>query len=1354
MSSGKAFINRSLCPLVGVASSPYADAIARLNGLSSFTELIRPFGTKIGQVQVQDAQHHPILLDSFCVRVSDVRHLDLYDERTINKAADHHLSQFGHGQPKLPKIKNASDVEALSNHDLTPWYNSYRKLVCDAQGISEHETFNHPTAYIIAVSTANNDPLATAQQLVSDVAAITTARPYLDPTVPQYFVLAHDPHVAQSVDVEGIFNRMRQTLPNCHLLIVNAVPHSSVNNDLLGSPEPPPNPTVPDVWSEYQQESEVLDKFAASASSGSSTSLTSVRSGTSTPVTDEGFPVFQGSSHAQQLVDIPGADTKDSRLQRPTANYGCYLSEEDFVNLANWLKELVTMHLVKHMQSCIQQWNEQVASNRRGLTGRLNRLVGMKYFGGSSKSPTATQPAVIDRNGLAIYPYNSPELIMRRLADYAFMLADYRLAYGTYDSVRKDFQGNEKSLKYLGGTQEMLAVCMLMSDGIGRGSLEGHFDVAISAYRDTKSLPYAARATVLCYEMLKQRGLFHEAAPLLIRMTGEDSDVRSALFLEQTAVCYLRIYPPMIRKYAFHLILAGHRYSKAGHRAHAYRCYLAALDVYEDKDWSLVEDHVHFFLGRQCAYLGQFEEAVHFFLRLLRDSRQSASQHNAYLRELVHLYRQYVSVHPEKANEVLSLPIPHITAADVPVSVTESVNTSATRIEMDDAWERMENELWEEGYRGKARRQVIGGKMKVAVGEPVFVNFTARNPMKVAIQMNDIYLRCSYSDTTTSDTGPTQSVSADFDVAAVAEAVMDAGESKKIQLRLIPKREGDISIRGVHFTLGGVIPSYQEFGDHQQDFTITVTNPMPVLDVDLRNFPETMLAGEVREVDIILKNTGNRGLKNAWMKCSLPGFVCLAVNDSLNSPNKALEETTLTVSNKLSVPASISIELPQVDEGARRMNAGESTSLRVFVRAEKAGKLAARFLFGYQSHDGAEMATYRSARHLFNINVLPSLRVHAITRPSGVKLDEFILGLELENLQTDRNIYIDEITTMSHGWLLKPIEEADAEEKAVLAPRLTTTKYFRFERVRDDSDDFVSPEMITMRAIEGLLLGDEHQTFRPPDLTMRLSNIALYGKSHRCLSAQFRAMSTASRMQHRISQLSSQYPALTPSQLKDVFTLYFTDDVDISILWSADDGPRRIQGDHHIMHINLGLQGPLQGMQVGLEPLAKLAKERAGKALFAETVREKRALISSLLKNTGAGTPVRVIVTGTDGIWAEGPCLLPVTIAICNTSGANRVKYSLSLDGSDVGTSTNAPSTPFHWIGTTRSKGSLGPEEETTITFMACFARRGVYNINRWTMNAELEPVTGNDPLHRKVPAASYATIVQTPSVPVWVNIQ
>jgi len=56
-------------------------------------------------------------------------------------------------------------------------------------------------------------------------------------------------------------------------------------------------------------------------------------------------------------------------------------------------------------------------------------------------------------------------------------------------------------------------------------------------------------------ECLKTARLYSEVAKQLIRMTNEESDLRSALLLEQAAYCFLVTQPPMHRKYAFHIVL-------------------------------------------------------------------------------------------------------------------------------------------------------------------------------------------------------------------------------------------------------------------------------------------------------------------------------------------------------------------------------------------------------------------------------------------------------------------------------------------------------------------------------------------------------------------------------------------------------------------------------------------------------------------------------------------------------------------------------------------------------------------------------------------------------------------------------
>lgn len=174
------------------------------------------------------------------------------------------------------------------------------------------------------------------------------------------------------------------------------------------------------------------------------------------------------------------------------------------------------------------------------------------------------------------YTSESPELQLRRLGDLCFMFGLYGLAYQAYHNAKRDFAADQAWL-YYAGALEMAALSAFMQDEMTRKTIE-YMDDAILTYLNTCKMPqFATRATLLSAECLKNRGLYADAAKQLIRMTSEESDLRSALLLEQAAYCF--IGPKMIRKYAFHIVIAGHRFSKAGQKKHSLRCYQQAYQV-------------------------------------------------------------------------------------------------------------------------------------------------------------------------------------------------------------------------------------------------------------------------------------------------------------------------------------------------------------------------------------------------------------------------------------------------------------------------------------------------------------------------------------------------------------------------------------------------------------------------------------------------------------------------------------------------------------------------------------------------------------------------------------------------------
>lgn len=181
---------------------------------------------------------------------------------------------------------------------------------------------------------------------------------------------------------------------------------------------------------------------------------------------------------------------------------------------------------------------------------------------------------------------------------------------------------------------------------------------------------FATRATLLSVECLRAAKLFNEAAKQLIRMTSSDQDLPSALLLEQAAYSFLMAQPPQHRKYAFHIVLAGHRYSKCGQRKHAFRCYKQAYQVFENREWSLAEDHIQYTIGKQAVTLKKLNEASDALAHLLRPSSlQSATQQSAFLREYIATQKTYLK-QTGNADLLLDISLPRIIGKSVRVLVT------------------------------------------------------------------------------------------------------------------------------------------------------------------------------------------------------------------------------------------------------------------------------------------------------------------------------------------------------------------------------------------------------------------------------------------------------------------------------------------------------------------------------------------------------------------------------------------------------------------------------------------------------------------------------------------------------------
>ena len=130
------------------------------------------------------------------------------------------------------------------------------------------------------------------------------------------------------------------------------------------------------------------------------------------------------------------------------------LSEPDIQQLARFTREFVVMSLVPWMEKCVLEWNEAYSSSRR-LPSRLFSST-RKLFG--SSAPTAQNPIHTSSSSVSSLPsrshtYNSSQLTsgssvltappshLRRLAEFATVLGDYKLATTVWESLRKENKG-------------------------------------------------------------------------------------------------------------------------------------------------------------------------------------------------------------------------------------------------------------------------------------------------------------------------------------------------------------------------------------------------------------------------------------------------------------------------------------------------------------------------------------------------------------------------------------------------------------------------------------------------------------------------------------------------------------------------------------------------------------------------------------------------------------------------------------------------------------------------------------------------------------------------------------------------
>ncbi|XP_062542620.1 trafficking protein particle complex subunit 8 [Armigeres subalbatus] len=1081
--TSKEVIQNIFSPIVGAIISPQAEELCQKNNLT-FVEMLQPFLKLSSDAHFRDTAGTSVSIKGLRINVCDVNWRPpqtILAKKMLNESVTSAVGE------KLRAIK-LDDGSFVDIPVSEPWFEQWRETFLTVQFPSDHEFTRHLLCSMIVVSSIDVNPLEVAGQLTKKIQMMQNITP---PRLPKWFsgdslncyVMLHDGCSGDISKAQQAFDGLKSTYGDhkCFLLQIN-------------SHQGPPM-ECPDPWMRYlkkHQRTEPTpssDIDSAPKTPQDATSVTSMPTtiqtasltpGGSSTASDSGIISGEVIAHPLSPVQETGIEIQETSsltssidsLSQQTINpnvwtvesdtdvaHGTFLTAGDLDNLKHFVQDFAVRALIPYVEKLVGVLNDSI-SNKKGVSRSL--LSATKRWFVTNKPGTNTNQNAV------VYTNESTELQTRKLGDLYFMFGHYSLAFQAYHQAKRDFNA-DSAWQYYAGALEMAALAAYMQGTANRKTYD-YMEESIVTYLNSCKMPqFATRATLLSMECLKTAKLYNEAAKQLIRMTSEDSDLRSALLLEQAAYCFLLATPPQYRKYAFHSVLAGHRFSKAGQRKHSFRTYKQAYQVFENRGWSLAEDHIQYTIGKQAINLKKLDEASNCLSHLLRPSSlQSATQQAFFLKDF--LATQKALLAKNDVNDILTISLPKIVQPMTRVLVTSQPPVAnplfipATNLTINSSlleeniWNKMEEML----VQSASKKSIMIFKPSKSLftqeshalenprsvhGEPIEISFNLENAIKPPIAFESINILWEFrketqeiysnkplfmGEVTADERKEIENVVATTSVSSVS---FNEYEIKTVSLKITPRSTGQLRILGVvgkilstavgtsePATLWGkqlfeALPIRSNAKDNRpvqfdRKLEIEVLPPAPALHVSFSQTPTEVLAGEVISIQINMTNAGVNVLNDIYICIDNPRFVLVNPEES-EIPLSILRDLRNLVNENLGKEKEARKQYVfrafKESEG-NAISPMETKTSTIWLQAPYVkGPKNVKLLIYYGMPADYPKLKHRLVRHTWNFNVNESLLLDANCNVSNPLTNELGIDVNVKNLNQVHHPLMTEI---------------------------------------------------------------------------------------------------------------------------------------------------------------------------------------------------------------------------------------------------------------------------------------------------------------------------------------------------------